>query len=200
MKKIIAVTLVLMMGCKHKPPTNGVWQNRQPVNSQETAARLAFCAELGQQVSSVEESTPEEPDSAPSTPVAAPVVPPPVVVVAPAKPVGPASLYLMRVYFPKGKTEFKPGQEQLEELQANMKRAERVEIRVRNDATQLSATDEKLIWQQALAAKSFLLTQGALPESIWLNIFTVEPTAESKTPEGQSELRRVEIELFGGER
>jgi outer membrane protein OmpA-like peptidoglycan-associated protein len=199
MKKMILVTLILMMGCKHQPPTNGVWQNRQPVNSQETAARLAFCAELGQQVPSVEESTPEEPDSAPSAPVAAPVVPPPVVV-APVKPAGPASLYLMRVYFPKGKTEFKPGQEQLEELQAKLKSAERVEVRVRNDATQLSTTDEKLIWQQALAAKSFLLTQGATPESIWLNIFAVEPTAESKTPEGQSELRRVEIELFGGER
>ena len=197
MKKIIAVTLVLMMGCKHKPPTTGAWQNRQPVNNQETAARLAFCAELGQQVPPSEQNAPEEPDSAPSTPVAAPVVPPPVVV-APAKLAGPASLYLMRVYFPKGKTEFKPGQEQLEELRANLKRAERIEVRVRNDATQLSPNEEKLIWQQALAAKSFLLEQGAAPQSVWLNIFAVEPSPENNTPEGKAELRRVEIEVFGG--
>jgi outer membrane protein OmpA-like peptidoglycan-associated protein len=190
------ILVLALVGC-HKPPvTNGNEKQRQPINSQETAARFAFCASLGQAVSP---SEPEEEEASPApetTPASAPVLAP--VSVQSSVPEPPKPLFSMRVYFPKGKIEFKPSTEQVEELQAKLKSAERVEIRVRNDATQLTASEEKVIWQQALAAKSFLLAQGATPESIRLNIFPVEPTPESKTPEGQAELRRVEIEVFGG--
>ena len=189
--------VLALVGCGHKPPvTNGNDKQRQPINSEETAARLEFCASLGQAVvnaeSEEEEASPEPEPTPASVPVLAPVS------VQPSIPEPPKPLFSMRVYFPKGKVEFKPATEQVEELQVKLKSAERVEIRVRNDATQLSPNEEKLIWQQALAAKSFLLAQGATPESIRLSIFPVEPNAENQTPEGQAELRRVEIEVFGG--
>jgi outer membrane protein OmpA-like peptidoglycan-associated protein len=191
------ILVLALVGCSYKPPvTNGNEKQRQPINSQEIAARLEFCSSLGQVVSPQdiqEEEVPSSPEMAPaSVPVLAPVS------VQPSIPEPPKPLFSMRVYFAKNKVEFKPSTEQVEELQVKLKSAERVEIRVRNDATQLNTNDEKLIWQQALAAKSFLLSQGATPESIWLNIFPVETTSESKTPEGQAELRRVEILVFGG--
>jgi outer membrane protein OmpA-like peptidoglycan-associated protein len=189
------ILVLALVGCSQKPPvTNGNTNQRQPINSQETAARLEFCASLGQEVGapeSEEEEALEAPEAAPALPVLAPVSVQPVIP-EPSKP------YVTRFYFAKNKIEFKPSTEQVEELKGKLQGAERVEIRLRNDATQLSASEEKLIWQQALAAKAFLLAQGAAPQLIRLSVFPVELSAENKTSEVQAELRRVEIAVFGG--
>jgi outer membrane protein OmpA-like peptidoglycan-associated protein len=187
------ILVLALVGCGHKPPiTNGNTNQRQPINSQETAARLEFCASLGQEV---DPPVPEEEETPEPSPAPLPVVAP--VTVRPSLP-EPPKPYVTRFYFAKNKAEFKPAQEQVEELQSKLKGAERVEIRLRNDATQLSSAEEKLIWQQALAAKAFLLGQGATPQLIRLSVFPVELSSENNTPEGKAELRRVEIAVFGG--
>jgi hypothetical protein len=187
------ILVLALVGCSHKPPvTNGNTNQRQPINSQETAARLEFCASLGQAVSTPDPEEEEVPEAAPAPlPVQAPIA----VLPIPPEPPRP---YVTRFYFAKGKVEFKPSTEQVEELQGKLKGAERVEIRLRNDATQLTPSEEKLIWQQALAAKAFLLAQGASPQLIRLSVFPVEFSAENQTSDVQSELRRVEIAVFGG--
>jgi outer membrane protein OmpA-like peptidoglycan-associated protein len=194
-KQMIVVTLTLLMSCKHKPPTNSVWQNRQSINSAETAARLAFCAELG--VADLGPEEPEEPASVPVVEEPPPVIAPPPLLV-PVKAAPPPS-YVMRVGFAKGSSLFKPNKEQVEELNSHLKGASRIEVRVRTEATQGTPADEKIIWSRALAAKDFLLAQGVKPEGVWLNVLPVGGyLSENITPEGQAENRRVEIEVFGG--
>lgn len=188
-QKLIACTLILWMGaCHPKPPkaADNPWV-RKPVNSDETAARLQFCAQLG-----VAPPTPEsEPASEPiESPAPAPVEVVPASTPTPA-PVS-VSSYVMTVYFGKASSAFKPSKEQTEELQSHLKGAARIEVRSFTD----TPNEEKTLLSRALAAKDFLVSQGITPSEVWLNLAGVPPT--NRTPEEQAQNRRVEIEVYGG--
>jgi outer membrane protein OmpA-like peptidoglycan-associated protein len=214
-KLSLALCLALSVACYRKPPVvNG--RHREPVNDQERQERLSFCAELGQQP----RQTPVPPrEDTPATPVAPAVMPPasttsapsstpataadvaPVEVVVAPQGSAPSPLYRMAVHFGFNRADFNPTTEQVLALRPYLASAERIEVRARTDAEWSSPGDEKVALARALAAKRFLVAQGADPRRIVLNYLSGGGyVADNTTPAGRAENRRVEIEVFGGAR
>lgn len=104
---------------------------------------------------------------------------------------------IVRVQFPFKAIRFRPSSNQAEEIKELMLKSSQVIVRGRTDGKSYSPSDEKYALNRALAAKRYLVKNGASPLMIFINYYSGgDYIADNNSSDGRHQNRRVELEFI----